>query len=495
ITRQAGITHSYRENEFNDFKYQVLLPHKMSQEGPAVAVADVNGDNLDDFYIGGAKGFAGKLFIQKTNGTFRESNAPWAADTDSEDAGAVFFDANGNGHPDLYVVSGGYEFTGENPALQDRLYLNDGQGNFSKAKDALPQFLVSGSCVVPSDFDKDGDIDLFVGGRQVPDQYPLPAKSVLLRNDGGKFTDVTAKLAPQLENPGMVTAAEWSDVDGDGRQDLIIVGEWMPVTIFKNSKNGFTNISEEVLPEKTNGWYFSLLAADVDQDGDQDLITGNLGLNHRYQASKDSPFEIYAADFDSNGDIDPVLAYHYDNRLFPFEGRNKLFDQMTMIKRQFTDYQSFAEATMQQIFGQAALDSAYNLKTYDFASKIFVNDGTGKFTSVRQLPNLAQIAPVNTMIYADINQDGTNDLLIAGNLYETEHQTPRIDAGKGWFLQGTGSEFQVIPNHESGLNLQGAVKHIRLIRMANGQKGLLVVRNNDKTNLIKINSPAQVTGL
>ena len=495
ITRQAGISHRHRENEYNDFKYQVLLPHKMSQEGPGVAVADVNGDGLDDFFIGGAIGYAGKLYIQNTNGTFRAGNAPWAADRDSEDVGATFFDANGDRHPDLYVVSGGYEYSSENPALQDRLYLNDGKGNFSKDPDALPQFLVSGGCAVPADFDRDGDFDLFVGGRQVPDQYPLPARSALLRNDGGQFMDVTADLAPQLQNLGMVTTAQWSDVDGDDLPDLIIAGEWMPITIFKNSPKGFNNASLDALPAKTHGWYYNLLVADLDQDGDQDLIAGNLGLNHRYQASEDGPLEIYADDFDNNGDLDPVLAYHYDNRLFPFEGRNKLFGQMTMIKREYTDYQSFAEATMQQIFGLQALDSAYQVKAYEFASNLYYNDGTGNFKNVAPLPKLAQVAPIKSMIYEDLNGDGSGDLLVAGNHYETEHQIPRIDAGKGLFMSGNGKQFEVIPNREAGLMLEGSVKFIHLIRMSGGERGVLVVRNDDEVSLLKINSPTQVAGL
>jgi len=489
ITRKAGLNIRHKENNFNDFKYQMLLPHKMSHEGPAVAVADVNGDNLDDVFIGGAAGYSGKLYLQSSNGSFRPGNSPWAVDRDSEDVGAAFFDANNDGHQDLYVVSGGYEFTANNPALKDRLYLNNGKGLFRKASDALPDIFISGSCVVPADFDKDGDLDLFVGGRQVPDQYPLPATSKILRNEGGKFEDVTAELAPQLQELGMVTAAAWADIDGDDMEDLIIVGEWMPITIYKNSQNRFVQISTGASLQKTNGWYYSLKVVDVDKDGDKDLIAGNLGLNHRYQASQESPFEVYAADFDNNGDLDPVLAYHYDNRLFPFEGRNKLFNQMTMIKRKFTDYQSFAEATMQQIFGLSALDSAYNLKAYDFASKIFFNDGKGKFTDVKELPNLAQASPINSIIYKDLDQDGIEDILVAGNLYQTEHQIPRIDAGKGVFLKGKGNNFEAIPNHEIGLMIGGAVKSIRLVKLPNNEWGILVVRNDDIVSLIKINSP------
>lgn len=492
ITAKAGLNHRHRENVFNDFKYQVLLPRKMSQEGPAVAVADVNGDNLDDFFIGGAAGYAGKLFLQTPKGTFHNSNAPWLQDRESEDVGAVFFDANNDGHPDLYVVSGGYEFAPNHSALQDRLYLNNGEGRFRKANDALPEMMMSGSCAVPADFDQDGDLDLFVGGRQVPDQYPLPAKSTLLQNNKGKFKDVTKEWAPQLQHLGMVTAADWADIDGDNLQDLVIVGEWMPITVFKNNSSGLTEINTEASLAKTNGWYASVRIADFDNDGDQDIMAGNLGRNHRYQASLESPFEIYAADFDNNGDLDPVLAYHYDNRLFPFEGRNKLFNQMTMIKREYTDYLSYAEATMQQIFGLSALDSAYNLKAYTFSSKIYYNDGNGEFATVNELPNLAQASPINSIIYEDIDLDGKKDFLLAGNLYETEHQTPRVDAGKGVFMKGTDNNFKIIPNHEIGLMFDGAVKSIRLISLPNGNRGILVARNDGEISLMRINKNAQM---
>jgi hypothetical protein len=410
-TREARVDYRHRENAFDDFEKETLLPHRMSTFGPGLAVADVNGDGLEDFFVGGAKGFAGKLFLQRPGGTFGAAPAgPWTADKEAEDTGAAFFDADGNGAADLYVVSGGSEFAPDSPLLQDRLYLNDGEGNFKKAPGVLPVMLSSGSRVVPADYDRDGDVDLFVGGRLVPGKYPFPARSYLLQNDGGRFTDVTATVAPDLAEAGMVTDAAWGDFDKDGRLDLTVVGEWMPILLLRNTGSKFTPAQAGL--GESSGWWFSVAAGDFDRDGDLDLVAGNLGRNYKYKASAKEPFEVYCSDFDENGALDIVLGYYNGGSLYPLRGRQCSSEQMPFIKEKFPDYKTFGLARLQEVYGEESLEKALHYQAKTFATSYFENRGDGTFAATA-FPNAVQLSAINAILPSDYDGDGHADLLMA----------------------------------------------------------------------------------
>ncbi len=488
-TRQAGVDYRHRENAFDDFEKETLLPHRMSTFGPGLAVADVNGDGLEDFFVGGAKGFAAKLFLQRPGGTFAAApSQPWTADKEAEDTGAAFFDADGNGAADLYVVSGGGEFAPDSPLLQDRLYLNDGKGNFRKAANALPVMLSSGSRVVPADYDRDGDVDLFVGGRLVPGKYPFPARSYLLQNDGGRFTDVTATVAPELAEAGMVTDAAWGDFDSDGRLDLTVVGEWMPVLLLRNAGGKFTSVTAKAGLGESSGWWFSVAAGDFDRDGDLDLVAGNLGRNYKYKASAKEPFEVYCSDFDENGALDIVLGYYNGGSLYPLRGRQCSSEQMPFIKEKFPDYKTFGLARLQEVYGEESLEKALHYQAKTFATSYFENRGDGTFAATA-FPNAVQLSAINAILPGDYDGDGHADLLMAGNLYASEVETPRGDAGIGVFLRGNGKgQFRPVPSRQSGFYADGDVKDMRLIRLGTaGALGVLAARNNDSLQLIRVN--------
>ncbi|MEM9929812.1 MAG: VCBS repeat-containing protein, partial [Bacteroidota bacterium] len=378
----------HQENEFDDYASQVLLPHGHSKEGPALAVGDVNGDGLEDFYLGGAKRMAGTLYLQNANGKFSATSSSFAEeDKGSEDTAARFFDADGDGDQDLYVVSGGSEFPEASKKFQDRLYLNDGQGNFAKA--ALPEIRSSGSCVVPHDMDGDGDLDLFVGGRVVPTRYPTAPQSYLLRNDGGTFTDITNLAAPALSQVGMVTAAQWTDLDADGTAELIIVGEWMPITIFQQQGKTYENVTADYQLEATQGWWNTVTAHDLDQDGDQDFILGNLGKNYKFQASAEKPFYVFASDFDQNGSNDIFLAKENGKDLVPIRGRECSSQQIPEIASKFPTYNAFAAAELEEIIDLEKPD-AVKYEAQEFASS-WLENKDGQFV-LHQLPVATQFS-------------------------------------------------------------------------------------------------------
>lgn len=467
----------HRENDFDDYIREVLLPHKMSQFGPCIGVGDVNGDKRDDFFVGGAAGFSGTLYVQKANGGFDlVTNGAWSADRVSEDMGVTFFDVDGDGDQDLFVVSGGNEFEEGDAALQDRLYLNNGSGQFSKSTDRLPAYLVSGSCAVPNDYDGDGDLDLFVGGRLVPGKYPRPANSKLLENQNGRLVDVTAEKAPGLQELGMVTAAVWTDYDQDGKDDLVIVGEWMPVTVLAQSAGGF---EKKVIAglEESNGWYYALAADDVDGDGDDDLVVGNLGRNYKYKASEEEPFEVYSYDFDNNGKLDIVLSYYEHGVSFPVRGKDCSTQQIPSLSEKFETYEEFGHSTLGDIFGPK-LETAMNLQAKTFASAYLENLGDGRF-DFKPLPNLAQTSSINSILIKDYDQDGFKDLLVSGNLYSSEIETPRNDAGTGLLLKGNGQgDFVPVPIPVSGFSAPHDAKDMKTIQVGN-REVILVANNNE----------------
>ena len=479
VTSRLKLNYRHWENSFNDYKKQVLLPHKMSNFGPGLAVGDANADGLEDFYVGGASGFLGALFFQKADGTFAQSKqSAWTGDQICEDLGATFFDADSDGDLDLYVVSGGNEFNENDPALQDRLYLNKGRGKFEKAENRLPEIRTSGSQVLPADFDQDGDVDLFVGGRLVPGKYPFPASSFILQNEGGYFKNVTKKIAPGLINLGLVTDAVWTDFNGDGALDLVVVGEWMPVTLFENKNGRFQNTTATAGLSNSAGWYYGIVAADFDGDGDPDLVAGNLGLNYKYKASPEAPFEVFCDDFDENGQPDIVLSYYEHGEQFPLRGRSCSSEQIPALAEKFPTYESFGDANLREMYGNE-LDQALHYQAKTFATSYLENLGNGKFKS-RPLPNEAQFSSVNNLIARDFNRDGHLDLLISGNLYASEIETPRNDAGMGLFLAGNGNgNFEPIPLLKSGFFAPHDAKDMKMLSLGKKKTPVILVANNN----------------
>ncbi len=486
ITKKSAIEHKHIENDYNDFVNEPMLPHKMSSFGPSMAVSDVNGDGLEDFFVGGSTGYAGHLFLQNQEGSFDEKfNPSWNEEKMYEDMGTLFFDVDSDGDQDLYVVSGGSEYEEGDSLYQDRFYYNDGSANFIRSVGVLPEIISSGSKAVPCDFDLDGDIDLFVGGRLVPGKYPRPADSYLLKNEAGVLIDITDAVAHELRKVGMVTSAIWMDYDNDKDEDLIVCGEWMPVTIFRNDAGTFNKVAEDNGLENSAGWWFSLAQGDFDEDGDPDIIAGNLGWNYEYKASIIKPFEIYSHDFSGNNKLDIVLGYYENSVLYPFHDRGKSMGQVPQITESFETYNDFAGATLEEIYGKKALDSALNYKAKTFTSSYIENTGNGNFV-ITPLNSLAQIAPTNSILVKDINQDQHLDIIIAGNLYATEVETIRADAGIGLYLEGDGNgNFSPVPYYNSGLYADGDVKDMKLIHTIDGPM-LLVASNNDHTRMIKI---------
>lgn len=477
----------HQETPYDDFLREVLLPNKMSQLGPGMAVGDVNGDGVEDMYIGGASGFAGKLYEYR-NGNYVLSSASrvFAAHADSEDMGALLFDSDGDGDLDLYVVSGGNECEAKADRLQDRLYLNDGRGRFSHAKAALPQMVGSGSCVTAGDFDGDGDLDLFVGGRQVPGDYPLPGRSYLLENNGGTFADVTEERAPQLKRIGMVTSALWTDFDGNGRRDLIIVGEWMPITFMHNTGSGFEDVTSKRLAMKTNGWWNSVASGDFDNDGDLDYVVGNLGKNSKFKTSEEKPFQVYHNDFDDNGKADIVLAAYSGDVNYPVRGRECSSEQIPSIERKFPTYADFAKADLDDVYGREALRNSYSARVYTFESMVLRNEN-GEFVP-QSLPVQAQVAPINGMLVMDVDTDGFLDIVAVGNNHQAEVETQRYDAGIGLVLHGNGDcGFTAVSVLNSGFLARGDARS--LVRIHHPEKGpvLVAANNNDAFDVFSFN--------
>ncbi len=474
-----------------DYNLQPLLPYMLSSQGPPIAVADVNGDGLDDVFIGGGAGVPGKLFIQQTDGRFVESTKgqPWAADKDYDDWGALFFDANGDGLPDLYVASGSYHRPPGSRWLQDRLYINQGGGRFVRDTQALPETLTSTAVVAAGDFTGHGRLDLFVGGRLVPGQYPSPTRSYLLRNDGGKFTDITDEAAPELARPdGMITAAVWIDFDGDGRLDLVTAGEWMPIQFYKNEGGKLRNVTTSTGLPPLRGWWYSLAVGDFNNDGRPDLVAGNLGLNFTYTTSQASKFGVYAADFTGNRTTDIVLTQELAGKEYPFFGLARLGPAMYPLPLRFPTYGAFADAAIPQMFGASQLQQALHYQADTFASLYLQNTGNGTFTATA-LPDLAQVSPIRAIIAHDVDGDGNLDLIVAGNVYDAEPNAARADAGNGLWLKGDGhGHFTPVPAVESGLLAPHDVTGLALVKTPAGN-AVLVVNHGDSLQAFRLRRP------
>ncbi len=480
--------YKHKENVFDDFKYEVLLPHKTSQFGPGITVGDLNGDGLDDFYVGAASKYPGGLFFQTQDGRFEQQKLKLLLeDRFHEDIGALIFDADNDGDNDLYIVSGGNEFGTTSKRLQDRLYVNRGDGHFYKSKFALPEFTSSGSRVVANDYDKDGDIDLFVCGRLTPANYPYPANSYLLENISKKgrpqFKKANSK-GVDFSKLGLVTTALWMDYDKDGWDDLFVSGEWMPIKVFKNTKGAFKDVTKSLGLEDTVGWWFSLASGDFDKDGDLDLICGNLGLNYKYKANAEETFDIYFNDFDENNRNDIVLSYYNEGKKYPVRGRECSSQQIPSIKKQFKNYTDFSTATLTDVYDETKLKKGLHYQVKSFAS-IYL-ERTHKGFKKHVLPQEAQFSPINQILVRDINKDGNLDILTAGNLYASEVETPRADAGYGLFAKGNGKgKFTPLSPSSSGFFTGGDVKDMAFITI-NKMPYILSVKNNDFLQFIKI---------
>lgn len=485
VTGTFGEEIRHTENSFDDFDFEVLLPHKMSNWGPGLAIGDVNGDQLPDFYLGGASGYAGQLFFQQADGQFEPQNqVVFQVFKGFEDLDASFFDADNDGDLDLYIVSGGNEFVAGSHLYEDHLLLNDGQGNFKNAKEALPKLFESGSVVRPFDADNDGDLDLFVGGRMTPRMYPAPASSYLLINENGTFKDATSELASELKEIGMITDALWCDYDQDGDADLILTGEWMAITLLENQDGKWKKAGNSGL-ENEVGWWFSIQQGDFDHDGDLDFVAGNLGTNYKYKTSHQEPFQIFLNDFDESGTQDIVLGYFEKGTLFPVRGRQCSSEQMPFISEKFPSYDLFGKAELVEIYGEKPLQNALNYQATNFQSCYIENLGNGKF-SLKPLPVISQIAAINTILTEDLNQDGNLDLIYAGNLFASEVETPRNDAGVGGILLGDGKGgFSSVPPMESGLYLPFDVRKMAFIQNGASERQILVAPNNEKVRLIR----------
>jgi len=484
---RSKINYTHIENIFDDYKKQVLLPHKLSRFGPAIAVGDVNNDNLEDVYIGSASGNLSQLFLQTKEGNFIPSNSqPWDSHKVLEDVDAIFFDSDNDGDQDLYVVSGGNEFAPNSSTYLDRLYINNGNGVFTFKRELLPSFYKSGSVVKPNDFDGDGDLDLFIGSRMVPWNYPEPASSFLLVNNNGKFS-IYNDSNSSLKDLGLVTDGVWSDYDQDGDMDLFVVGEWMPLILIKNDKGILKKQKLNDSCDELYGWWYSIEKADLNQDGVEDLVLGNLGENYKYKASKEEPFEVFYDDFDKNGAKDIVLAYYNYGIQFPLRGFSCSSQQVPELKNKIKKYDLFASLDVQDIYGEVNLENSLRLQANSFKSTVLINK-KGKFIN-KPLPYEAQLSSINDFIVEDYNKDGIKDILAVGNLYNAEIETTRNDSSNGILLIGNGDgTFNSKLRRETGFYAPSDAKKIIPLNLKN-EEGILVGNNNDLLQYFKVIKP------
>ena len=479
---QLNFTH--KENQFSDFNRDRLLYFMLSTEGPKVAADDLNGDGLDDVIIGGAKGEQGALYFQKQNGTFSKSNTTiFEENKSSEDTDIAIFDADGDKDMDVYICSGGSEFSSSDFSLRDRLYLNDGKGNFTKTKQKLPTVKPeSSSCVRPADFDQDGDVDLFVGIRHRPFLYGVPTNGYILVNDGkGNFTHKTNSLAPALKEIGLVTDATWADVDGDKDLDLLVVGEWMPLTLFINDNNTFT---PQIIQEgASNGWWNCIKAADLDQDGDTDFVIGNHGINSRFQPSPDKPVEMYVNDFDGNGGAEQIVTAYSGEQSYPLVLRHNLIEQIPSLKKQFVAYKDYAPLTINDIFPEEILSKSVKKELHTLETVVLINNN-GTF-EIKPLPIQAQFSTTYGLWLEDFNKDGQLDILIGGNFDKAKPEVGRYDASYGLLLTGDGKmNFTPLSSKESGIKIKGQIRDFATVRTNDGNL-LIVAKNNEAVEVLK----------
>jgi len=477
----------HKENDFNDFEKEILLPYKQSTLGPSINKGDVNNDGKDDFYIGGALGQAGQLFIQASKGFLKVKNQAFTDDARYEDMESLFVDIDNDGDNDLYVVSGGSEFTERSESLTDRLYLNDGKGGFSRTKSSdLKDYTISGKSVAKIDFDKDGDNDIIVGNRIKPQKYPLSDPSLIYENVNGTLNNVTTKVAPDFENFGIVNKVITTDFNNDGWDDFIAVGEWTPIGIFLNEKGTFRAISKESNLDNEKGWWYSIIETDVNKDGNKDYIIGNVGLNYKYHVDSEKPLRIYAGDFDLNGTQDDVLSYKFKGNFVPARGKECSTQQMPFISKKTPSYKQFANATLVDIYGEK-INNAYQREVNEFHSILLLNEGNGKFKKL-ELPIMAQSLPILDGDVFDFNKDGFEDLIIVGNIFNTEVETPRLDNPFALILISNKKDgYTVLGPDKTGLFIDGNAKSVKIIKQNYLNKIFAVIAtNNAKTEVFEL---------
>ena len=491
-TDEETFDYEHQENVFHDVYREYLIPRLVSTEGPGMAVGDVNNDGLDDVFFTNAQHKAAKMFVQRPDGKFVAVNQTlFEEDSIYEGVTAKFFDVDNDGDLDLFVGSAGNDYRDGEAPLLDRLYTNDGTGNFTKARNAIPDLFSNTACVAPGDYDKDGDIDLFIGSRVIAGSYGISPESYLLQNDGqGRFT--IASIPRELSKAGMVTDAVWADLDNDGWDDLIVVGEWMPVMIYLNNK-GVLSPSSEHFAEKSNGWWNCIIAEDFDNDGDLDLVAGNVGLNTKLEASPERPVRLYLKDFDNNGSSDPVMTCYMQGKEYPFATKDVLSKQLIFLKKKFTTYSTFAGITLGNLFTTEQLEGAVVKEAVEFRSMYFENEGEGKFSAF-PLPVEANFSPIMSMVSWDINGDGLKDLITGGNFYGFTPGMGVQDASHGLVLINKESgEFETVDHNRSGMMIEGQIRDMDLITLVNGGMALLVARNNEPAILFKIRKEGAIS--